>query len=380
MDVYSVAVINFYKPSSTFINLLRHPHSNWCPQKSNCFLNYQQELGSKILCTIVINKQNRFFGNTFTFAQYHRNNYHTLKNSNYSMRNLSTLLFLAALASSGCNVFKPASSSSSSPSASRKGDSTLAPAQYSVAGDRNLDYVSRFKDAAINEMESGGVPASIILAQGIIESAAGTSDLAQNANNHFGIKCAGWSGKTYFKTDDDKDKDGNSIESCFRKYGDVSESFHDHGEFLRDPKKYNRYGFLFNLDRTDYKSWARGLQSAGYATNPAYSSQLINLIERYRLFEYDRPGSTPTSTPNTPGGVPQPTGPGGAPVVNAPTNRIGRVNDVKVVLTREGESLDEIARAYRIGTTKVADYNDRGYSPGVKLKPGTRIYIQSKKD
>lgn len=293
------------------------------------------------------------------------------------MRNFFTLLLLASLASSGCNIFK----SASSPSAAKKGDSTLAPAQYSATGDRNQDYVSRYKDAAISEMERGGIPASIILGQGIIESAAGTSDLAQNANNHFGIKCAGgWSGGTYYKTDDDKDKDGNSIESCFRKYSDVSESFHDHGEFLRDPKKYNRYGFLFNLDRTDYKSWARGLQSAGYATNPNYSTQLINLIERYRLFEYDRPGSTPTSTPNTPGGVPQPTGPGGAPIVNAPTNRIGRVNDVKVVVTREGETLDEIARAYRISTTKVTDYNDRGYSPGVKLKPGTRIYIQCKKD
>ena len=293
------------------------------------------------------------------------------------MRNLLTLLFLAALASTSCNIFKSASSTSSAKNA----DTSAAPAQYSATGDRNMDYVSRYKDAAIIEMERGGIPASIILAQGILESAAGTSDLAQNANNHFGIKCAGsWNGKSYYKTDDDKDKDGNSIESCFRKYNDVSESFHDHGEFLRDPKKYNRYGFLFNLDRTDYKSWARGLQSAGYATNPSYSSQLINLIERYRLYEYDRPGSTPTATPGTPGGVPQPTGPGGAPVINAPTNRIGRVNDVKVVVTREGETLDEIARAYRINTTKVADYNDRGYSPGVKLKPGTRIYIQPKKD
>lgn len=296
------------------------------------------------------------------------------------MRNLFTLLFLASLASSGCNIFKSASSTSSK-DVDKNADPSLAPAQYSATGDRNMDYVSRFKDAAITEMERGGIPASIILAQGILESAAGTSDLAQNANNHFGIKCAGgWIGKTYYKTDDDKDKDGNSIESCFRKYGEVAESFHDHGEFLRDPKKYNRYGFLFNLDRTDYKSWARGLQSAGYATNPAYSSQLINLIERYRLFEYDRPGSTPTSTPGTPGGVPQPTGPGGGPVVNAPTNRIGRVNDVKVVVTRESETLDEIARAYRLNTTKVADYNDRGYSPGIKLKPGTRIYIQPKKD
>lgn len=293
------------------------------------------------------------------------------------MRNLLTLLLLTTLLASSCDLFKDIPSSSS-----RGAEGAApAPAQYSTSGDRNVDYVTRFKDAAIQEMETGGIPASIILAQGILESAAGTSDLAQNANNHFGIKCtSAWTGSTYYKTDDDRDANGNSIESCFRSYADVAESYHDHGEFLRDPKKYNRYGFLFNLDRTDYKSWSRGLQSAGYATSPTYSSQLINLIERYRLFEYDRPGGKPTTVPTTPNGVPQPTGPGGAPVVNAPINRIGRVNDVKVVLSREGESLDDVAKAYRINTTKVADYNDRGYSPGVKLKAGTRVYIASKRD
>jgi len=293
------------------------------------------------------------------------------------MRNLIFSLSLVSLLASSCNLFKDLPSDNA-----RKGADM--PAQYSTVsatGDRNLDYVSRFKDAAVREMETGGIPASIILAQGILESAAGTSDLAQNANNHFGIKCAGnWTGASYYKTDDDKDANGKSIESCFRSYKEVGDSYHDHGEFLRDPKKYNRYGFLFNLDRTDYKSWARGLQSAGYATSPTYSSQLINLIERYKLYEYDRPGSKPTNVPATPNGTPQPTGPGGVPVVNAPVNRIGRVNDVKVVLAREGESLDDVAKAYRINTTKVADYNDRGYSPGVKLKPGTRIYIASKRD
>lgn len=293
------------------------------------------------------------------------------------MRNLIFSLFLVSLLTSSCDLFKDLPSD-------RANKGAAAPVQYSTAsatGDRNVDYVSRFKDAAIREMETGGIPASIILAQGILESAAGTSDLAQNANNHFGIKCSGgWNGQTYYKRDDDKDANGNSIESCFRSYNEVGESFHDHGEFLRDPKKYNRYGFLFNLDRTDYKSWSRGLQSAGYASSPTYSSQLINLIERYKLYEYDRPGSKPTNVPTTPNGVPQPTGPGGAPVVNAPVNRIGRVNDVKVVLAREGESLDDVAKAYRLNTTKVADYNDRGYSPGVKLKPGTRIYIALKKD
>ncbi len=301
------------------------------------------------------------------------------------MRNVSFILFFALLLASSCQLFQDLPSTGKSTGEGegkgKEEENSLAPAQYSAAGDRNLDYVSQFKDAAIGEMSRGGIPASIILSQGILESAGGSSDLAQNANNHFGIKCSGgWNGKSYYKTDDDVDKDGKSVESCFRKYDNVGESFRDHGEFLRDPKKYNRYGFLFNLDRTDYKSWARGLQSAGYATNPNYSNQLINLIERYKLYEYDRPGSTPTSLPNVPNGAPQPTGPGGAPVINAPTNRIGRVNDVKVVLARENETLDLIARTYRLNTTKVADYNDRGYSPGIKLPAGTRIYIQCKKD
>jgi LysM repeat protein len=292
------------------------------------------------------------------------------------MKNLFLLALSAALLAPACKIFK------STPKGGRaNAEAAPAPAQYASTGDRNVDYVARFKDAAIMEMEQGGIPASIILAQGILESAAGNSDLAQQANNHFGIKCGGgWSGKTFYKKDDDLDKDGNLIESCFRRYESVSDSYHDHGEFLRDPKKHNRYGFLFNLDRTDYKSWARGLQAAGYATAPTYANQLINLIERYKLYEYDRPGSTPISVPNTPGGQPQPTGPGGRPIVNAPTNRIGRVNDVKMVLSRENETLDEIARAYRLNTMKVADYNDRGYSPGVRLRPGTRIFLQHKKD
>jgi flagellum-specific peptidoglycan hydrolase FlgJ/LysM repeat protein len=294
---------------------------------------------------------------------------------------------LLALFAQSCDVFHRSSSSSkSSSSKKQKGidQIALSPVEYSTS-DRNLDYITKFNRAAVLEMDRAGVPASIILAQGVLESAAGTSELAKQANNHFGVKCGGnWNGKSYYKTDDDRDADGNLKESCFRKYESVEESFLDHGDFLRDPRKATRYGYLFNLDRTDYKGWARGLQSAGYATASDYSTKLINLIERYKLYEYDSPGSRPQTFPGTPGGGEnggvKPEGPNAPGTPATASGRIGRVNDVKVVASREGETLEDVARAYRLSTQKVVDYNDRGYPPGVKLKPNTRIFIQCKKD
>lgn len=288
------------------------------------------------------------------------------------MRLFCSFVLLTALLTTSCK-FLPISSSS------KGGD--VKPAAYSTSGNAQLDYIQLYHDAAQSEMQRGGVPASIVLAQGLLESAAGKSDLAQEANNHFGIKCGNdWKGKSYYKKDDDKDKEGNLKESCFRKYENVDESFLDHGQFLRDPKKHNRYGFLFNLDPTDYKAWARGLQSAGYATSPTYADQLIDLIERFRLYEYDQPGKVvqPGAPPTTE--TPVVTSPEGKPEVAPLNSRIGRVNDVKVVLSKDGETLEDIARAYHLNPDKVVSYNDRGYPPGVRLRPGTRIYIQPKKD
>ena len=142
-----------------------------------------------------------------------------------------------------------------------------------------LSYIDSFKDAAISQMNASGIPASIILAQGILESGSGNSSLARYANNHFGIKCTSeWKGKGYYK-DDDKAND------CFRVYKDARESYKDHSEFL----KRKRYSFLFELDKNDYKNWAYGLKQAGYATNPKYPDLLINLINKYRLYQYDSP-------------------------------------------------------------------------------------------
>lgn len=139
-------------------------------------------------------------------------------------------------------------------------------------------YIERFRDIAIKEMNSYGIPASITLAQGLLESGSGNSSLARDANNHFGIKCtAEWKGKTILKDDDQKD-------DCFRVYTSPEESFRDHSEFL----KRKRYAPLFELNKNDYKGWAAGLKEAGYATNPRYAELLITLVERYDLSKYDQ--------------------------------------------------------------------------------------------
>lgn len=146
-------------------------------------------------------------------------------------------------------------------------------------------FIKRYKDIAIQEMERTGIPASIKIAQALLESGAGKSDLARKANNHFGIKCGGdWTGKTYYKEDDDRDARGKIIPSCFRKYNKAEESWVAHSEFLRG--RY-RYQALFQLDSKDYKAWAHGLRQAGYATNPNYANDLIRVVETYQLYQYD---------------------------------------------------------------------------------------------
>ena len=135
-----------------------------------------------------------------------------------------------------------------------------------------------YREDAIREMERNSIPASITLAQGILESGDGNSPLARYANNHFGIKChSDWTGKTFIQDDDKKNE-------CFRKYKDPYESYKDHSDFL----KKNRYAFLFELKITDYKGWAHGLKKAGYATNPKYPHLLIKIIEENNLAQYDK--------------------------------------------------------------------------------------------
>ena len=139
------------------------------------------------------------------------------------------------------------------------------------------DYVKYYSSIAMDEMIQFSIPASITLAQGILESGAGKGRLAVEANNHFGIKCHDWNGKKIYHDDDEK-------QECFRKYDNPEYSYRDHSLFLSDRK---RYSFLFDLKKDDYKQWAKGLKKAGYATDPKYPQKLINLIERYELYKYD---------------------------------------------------------------------------------------------
>ncbi|HTL80297.1 MAG TPA: glucosaminidase domain-containing protein [Bacteroidia bacterium] len=149
-------------------------------------------------------------------------------------------------------------------------------------------YIADHKAFALREMKVNGIPASITLAQGMVETACGSSVLARFANNHFGIKChEHWSGETYLYTDD-------AVNECFRKYNSAQESYSDHSNFLRSR---DRYAFLFKLRVTDYRGWAKGLKAAGYATNPRYAQMLIDMIEKYSLNEIDYDFGIPETIP-----------------------------------------------------------------------------------
>ena len=149
---------------------------------------------------------------------------------------------------------------------------------YSVSSQSKSElYIKQYSELAVSEMKEFGIPASITLAQGILESGNGESYLATEGKNHFGIKCHGWEGEEIY-ADDDKENE------CFRKYKKVQQSYRDHSKFLT---KHSRYSSLFDLGITDYKGWAKGLKKAGYATSPTYAEKLISIIERYNLQEFD---------------------------------------------------------------------------------------------
>lgn len=148
------------------------------------------------------------------------------------------------------------------------------------------NYIEDHKELAIIEMHRSGVPASITMAQALHESNFGKSDLATLANNHFGIKCKSyWKGYTYYHRDDDFNKNGELIKSCFRSYDNVFDSYIDHSNFLKQTAHYQH---LFELDSQDYIAWAEGLQSSGYATDPNYSKKLVKFIEKFKLYELDQ--------------------------------------------------------------------------------------------
>jgi len=232
-------------------------------------------------------------------------------------------------------------------------------------------YVKKYADMAVKEMIRSGVPASITLAQGMLESGNGQSRLAVQGNNHFGIKChKGWEGKTLHHDDD-------APGECFRVYESVADSYKDHSDFLRYR---DRYKFLFDLDRTDYKGWAYGLKKAGYATDPGYPAKLIKYIEEYDLARYDVLEKTEeVEVPLPPHRIEAPVLAMANEEFNFPlTRELYSINGVPFVYALEGETYKSIAKYYHLFHKEILSFND--LKKDQALLPGTVVYLSFKKN
>lgn len=249
-------------------------------------------------------------------------------------------------------------------------------------------YIEKYSAIAVNEMYRSGVPASITLAQGLLESGYGLSRLAVEGNNHFGIKCHNsWKGRS-MRADDDKRNE------CFRVYDTAEESFRDHSDFLRYR---DRYKFLFDYETTDYKSWAYGLKQAGYATDPTYASKLIKLVEDYDLGRFDKmtvseaeAGDPAVETPATvvPAVVPESplkieeaslSDASVAELYRFPmSRRLYSKNGVPFIVSLDGESYASIAKANHLFLKEILRYND--LVADEMLYPGTTVYLEPKKN
>lgn len=257
---------------------------------------------------------------------------------------------------------------------------TLFASSFLMAGSSDFNnYISKYKYTAIQEMKRTGIPASIKLAQGLLESGAGKSYLAVNGNNHFGIKCGGsWTGKTIYRKDDDY-KNGKLVPSCFRRYKSALESYKAHSEFLIGNYRYHK---LFELKPTDYKGWAKGLKAAGYATKRTYAQDLIRLIETYRLYEHDK--ALPTKVPV----VEQQKQEKEEEIKKAKEEEkiiargrpvIVTNNDVKMTYVLQGENLKAISKRTKVSTRLLMKYNEELDNVNEKLVKGTRVYLQPKR-
>ncbi|MBR5374309.1 MAG: glucosaminidase domain-containing protein [Paludibacteraceae bacterium] len=256
------------------------------------------------------------------------------------------------------------------------------PAQVSYRSAETIEYIERFHKTAIREMYLYQIPASITLAQGILESGSGRSPLAVSANNHFGIKCTDdYKGKKYHQDDDRRHE-------CFRVYANPEQSFRDHSLFLQRP----HYADLFKLRITDYKGWAKGLKKAGYATNPKYPALLIEVIEQNYLDIYDRnperflsldemrndsptkkktePRKQPEKKPSkdvSPKGPDKPSADGG----------FERINGLKCVRVKQGDTFYGLSKRAGVSVDKLKSYND--FPSNYVLKPGEYVFFQPKK-
>lgn len=245
------------------------------------------------------------------------------------------------------------------------------------------EYIETYKDIAMREMRDHKIPASITLAQGLLESGAGNSALAREAKNHFGIKChKGWEGDTYIMDDDEKDE-------CFRKYKSAEESFKDHSEFLCTR---NRYAALFELEITDYEGWARGLKKAGYATNPKYAQLLIDRINLYDLTKYDQialglridDGLMPEIEPEQEL----------LELAYSPENRsvfelvdmtadkrfIYENNGVRFVFAKEGETPETMAKEFGLKFKQFCEYNLLKHPDEMVFHSGDVVYLSKLKN
>lgn len=215
-------------------------------------------------------------------------------------------------------------------------------------------YIHKYKDLAIEQQHKYKIPASITLAQGLLESGAGMSDLARRSNNHFGIKCHEWKGKRVYHNDDMRGE-------CFRKYDAVKDSYEDHSKFLALRP---RYTSLFQLNIRDYRGWAKGLQKCGYATDKTYANKLIKVIEEYELYEYDATKKKKSQTKNN---TARP----------AARHIIYRGNGLLYVHARRGDSLEEIARNTGISTSKLSKFNE--IPKDYPLQANDIVYLEKKK-
>ncbi|MFM7106967.1 MAG: glucosaminidase domain-containing protein [Flavobacteriales bacterium] len=232
------------------------------------------------------------------------------------------------------------------------------------------EYIQQWKNEAIFQMTEHKIPASITLAQGILESRDGQSRLAVEGNNHFGIKChKDWQGERIYEDDETKGE-------CFRKYESAKESYEDHSLFL----KKNRYAPLFELDVSDYKGWAKGLKQCGYATNPDYPALLIKIIEENQLYEYDQEGLQCIKSgkkPDRKSNQTAITSENATSTSDKKSNYSTSKNKIRYVVAQKGDTPESIGRAQNINGHIIARYNDITFSG--TFKAGEWVYLQPKK-
>lgn len=243
-------------------------------------------------------------------------------------------------------------------------------AQQPIKSQKYLNYIEKYHSIAQEQQQLHGIPASITLAQGLLESQCGESRLAREGNNHFGIKCTGWSGDT-IRHDDDE------LQECFRRYPSAEQSYADHSLFL----KRKRYTPLFSLDVTDYAAWARTLKKCGYATDPAYPDKLIRIIETYELYRYDSADYKPSKKQAAEPDEEQ-------PVVDISdeqlASEIGNQHVIRrrwglyYVVAHEGDTFASLAKELNIKDSKLAKFNDLNKKQAIA--PGETIWIQEKEN